>query len=213
VNSFAGSAARVSVLLDVRHPLAYLALGPARALGEELALAFDWLPLAVPPLKPPSEPAADDDRGVRHRRFRAQAIAREIEIYGAAQGLVLSDYYREGDAHAANLAWLWVRARHRPRLPDFLTELFRAHWARELDPADAEAVARLVEKLGVDSDGLRVWSESEGRIAAEALASELRDFGLFQVPAFVVDDEVFYGRQHLPMIRWILGGRVGVPPC
>ena len=25
-------------------------------------------------------------------------------------------------------------------------------------------------------------------------------------------DEVFVGRQHLPMIRWILGGRVGPPP-
>jgi 2-hydroxychromene-2-carboxylate isomerase len=213
VTSFAGSVARVSVLLDVRHPLAYLALGPARALGEELALAFDWLPLAVPPLKPPSEPASNDDRGVRHRRYRAQAIAREIEIYGAAQGLVLRDTYREGDAQAANLAWLWVRARHRPLLPDFLAELFRAHWARELDPADPEAVARLVERLAADSDDLRAWSEGEGRIAAEALASELRDFGLFQVPAFVVDDEVFYGRQHQPMIRWILGGRVGVPPC
>jgi 2-hydroxychromene-2-carboxylate isomerase len=36
--------------------------------------------------------------------------------------------------------------------------------------------------------------------------------GWFQAPGFVVEDEVFYGRQHLPMIRWILEGRSGPVP-
>ena len=42
--------------------------------------------------------------------------------------------------------------------------------------------------------------------------NELRSAGLFQVPAYVVEDEVFYGRQHLPMIGWILDGRSGPVP-
>jgi 2-hydroxychromene-2-carboxylate isomerase len=40
----------------------------------------------------------------------------------------------------------------------------------------------------------------------------LQERGLFQVPAYLVEEEVFYGRQHLPMIRWILAGRSGPIP-
>ncbi len=216
-SSVDGGSARVRVALDLRHPLAYLALGPARVLAEELGGAVDWLPLRVPSLRPPSEPAAGDDRGARHRRYRAQAIAREIETYAAVQEIVVRDFYREGGAgavgEAADQAWLWVRDRYPARLPDFLTELFRAYWAADLDPADPDVVAACVEEFGADGSGFRSWYGHAGRVAAEALAAELREFGLFQVPAFVVEDEVFYGRQHLPMIRWILGGRRGTAPA
>ncbi|MFP6605264.1 MAG: hypothetical protein VCC19_01690, partial [Myxococcota bacterium] len=95
--------ARVTVLLDVRHPHAYLALHPALAFAESLALDVDWVPLTTSTLKPPSVAAAGDDRGIRHRRYRAQAIAREIETYAQAQGLVVREFYRSGDADAANL--------------------------------------------------------------------------------------------------------------
>jgi hypothetical protein len=28
----------------------------------------------------------------------------------------------------------------------------------------------------------------------------------------VIDGELFFGREHLPRIRWMLTGRVGAPP-
>ena len=204
--------ARVSVLLDVRHPFAYLALHRTLAFAESLALDINWLPLTVPTLNAPSVAREGDDRGIRHRRSRAQAIAREIETYGEAQGLVLREYYRSGDADAANLGWLWVRDRHAEQLPAYLAELFRSYWSSELDPSSAEQVARLVDSVGAKGASFLDWSADEGRAAAAALAAELRDRGLFQAPAYVVEEEVFYGRQHLPMIGWILGGRSGPVP-
>lgn len=205
-------AVRLCILLDLRHPLAYLALHPAIAFGESHGLSIDWLPLTTPPLKPPSEPRDGDDRGARHRRFRANALAREIEIYGAAQALVLRDYYRSGDAGAARLGWLWVRDRRRDRLQAYLAELFRAYWSLELDASSSKQVARLLDGLGAEGALYREWSQSEGPAAAAALDDELRRFGLFQVPAYVVEGEVFYGRQHLPMIDWLLNARTGPPP-
>lgn len=109
-------AARLTVLLDLRHPLAYLALAPARDLGRELGIAINWLPLATPTLRPPTLSASDEDRGTRHRRHRAQAIAREIEIYARQQDLLLSGYYRSGDAEAATRGWLWIRDRNPAQL-------------------------------------------------------------------------------------------------
>ena len=36
--------------------------------------------------------------------------------------------------------------------------------------------------------------------------------GVFETPAYLVDGEVFLGRAHLPMVRWILSNRAGPPP-
>jgi 2-hydroxychromene-2-carboxylate isomerase len=203
---------RWSMLLDVRHPLAYLALHPAIALADELGIEINWLPLLAPPLNAPSQPCEGDDRGARHRRYRAQAIAREIEIYGAAQGLVLREYYRDGDASALDLGWLWLRERSPDRVASYLAEAFRAYWALELDPSSEEAVAALVGTSGGDVHEFRDWCGSDGPAEARDLADDLRERGLYGVPCSLVEDEVFLGRQHLPMIRWILEGRGGPVP-
>jgi 2-hydroxychromene-2-carboxylate isomerase len=204
--------APLSILLDVRHPAAYLALHPAAALADELGIRINWLPLVAPPLNPPSNPGPDDDRGVRHRRYRAQAIARDIETYATAQKRVLREYYRDPDPSAFNLAWLWLREHEPARLLHFLTEGFRAYWALELDPSDGAAVAAIVETLSGDSREFLKWCTDDGPATAAQIADELRERGLFGVPAYLVDEEVFLGRQHLPMIRWILQGREGAGP-
>jgi len=205
-------AAPLTVLLDVRHPLAYLALHPTLALAESLSLEVNWLPFTVPSLRPPSAAQPGDDRGIRHRRYRAQALAREIDTYANAQGLVVRDFYRDGDTGPANLGWLWVRARHPARLPAYLVELFRSYWCLELDPSSVEQVAGLLDGLELDGPGFSAWSAAEGSGAVEALQAEIREQGLYQVPGYWLEDEVFYGRQHLPMIRWILSGRSGPTP-
>ncbi|MCP5044286.1 MAG: hypothetical protein GY944_24925 [bacterium] len=204
--------ARLTVLLDIRYPQAYLALCSTIEFGREQGLEINWLPVRVPPLKAPSRPAPDDDRGVRHRRIRAQAIAREIEVYGDAQGLVLRDYYRDPDPTAANVGWLWVREHARDRLEDYLSEIFRAYWALGLDPSDSKPVMRVIDAVGVDAAGFEAWSVERGRATEAALEEELRDRGMGGAPCYWIDGELFLGRQHLPMIRWILGGREGPGP-
>ena len=203
---------RLSVLLDIRQPQAYLALHPAAALAEECGVEINWLPLVVPPLLAPSEPHPDDDRGVLHRRSRAQALAREIATYAAVQGLVIRETYRDADPAELNLAWLWVRE-HRPaRLFDFLAEAFRAYWALELDLCSVGAVAATLARCGAREGEFRSWRADVGPSKAAALAEELRAVGLTRSPCYLVEDEVFVGRQHLAMIRWILAGRQGPGP-
>jgi hypothetical protein len=154
--------ARVSVLLDIRHPLACLALHPTLEFAQDVGIEINWLPFAVQPLNPPSRPGPEDDRGIR--------------------------------------------------LTELLTEAFRAYWALELDPASQPAVEALLEKIGVGAAAYREWWAGEGAAAAASLAEALRERGLSTVPCYLVNGEVFLGRQHLPMIRWILEGRSGPGP-
>lgn len=203
---------RLTVLLDVRQPQAYLALHPTAALAAECGVAVDWLPVVTEPLKAPSEPRDDDDRGVRHRRYRAQAIAREIETYARVQGLVVEDYYRNTDPSTLNLAWLWLREHDVDCLLPFLAAAFRAHWACVLDVSREDAVVSLLEGCGAAAPEFQSWRLAEGTERADSLAEDLRERGLARAPTYLLHGEVFVGRQHLPMLRWILEGRAGRGP-
>jgi 2-hydroxychromene-2-carboxylate isomerase len=206
------SASGLTVALDLRDPYAYLALGPAMAFGRELGQPINWLPVAGQPLQPPSAPGPADDRGIRHRRHRAHMLAREIAIYAEAQGLDLREPYRNASAEPARLAWLWVRARAEGALESFLTESFARYWRNDLDPSNVEAMAEVVASVDADPAGYLAWSEASGRETLAQLDATLAEAGLISSPSYLAANELFRGRQHLPMIRWLLGGRVGPVP-
>ena len=37
------------------------------------------------------------------------------------------------------------------------------------------------------------------------------DTGVFGVPTYLVEDEMWFGREHLPRVQWLLCGRSGQP--
>ncbi|MDE0055437.1 MAG: 2-hydroxychromene-2-carboxylate isomerase, partial [Gammaproteobacteria bacterium] len=90
-------------------------------------------------------------------------------------------------------------------LRDYVDRAFRQYWEEGLDIEDADAISRLLSAAGVgefdpDVDHFR------------ALQERLALAGVFDTPAYLVDGDIFLGRAHLPMIRWILTGRAGPPP-
>lgn len=202
----------LTLVLDIRHPFAYLALEPAIEFAHSRDLAINWLPLQGKVLKPPSSPGPEDDRGILHRRSRAQMIAREVETYAAAQGLTLVDYYRETDAMAVHLGWLFLREFSGEWLEAYLRAVFRSYWAGDLAPEDFEAVALIVERVGGNAAAFRAWSDEEGPVVVAEIAKDLASRGVTGVPGYLVQGEFFQGRQHLPMIAWILDGRSGPGP-
>ncbi len=202
--------APLTVCVDVRHPQAYLALGPVRALAEELAVAVDWLPFPAAPMKPP--PAPSGDRGSRHRRARARYQEMDLARYAAAQGIALSDPYRDDDSTPASLGLLWLRAHAPDKAADYLQQVFAGFWEKRLDVEDPAAVGRIVAGLGEDAAGFAALAAGPGPADLAALRERLVAAGVFGVPSLVVEDEVFVGRAHLPMVRWRLSGRTGPAP-
>lgn len=203
-------AAALSVCVDVANPLAYLALAPVAALARELAIAVDWLPFPAPGLKPPPPPAAD--RGTRHRRMRAAYQESEIARYAEAQGVSIREPFRAVDSAAACLGHLWLRERLPEQVLAYLERLFRGHWDGTLDVARPATVARLIESVGGRPDDYLTFAAGVGPAELKGLRERLVAAGVFTVPSLVVDDEVFVGRAHLPMVRWQLQGRNGPPP-
>ena len=154
--------ARLTVLMDVRQPFAYLALGPTIELGRRQGLEINWLPASVSPLRRPPPESEGNERSVAHRRNRSRMIAREIAIYAEAQGLTLREYYRDGGWSALAQGILFVREQAPVALEAFLQATFAAYWAVELEAEDVGAVAKFVGDLEGHSEGTEVIGFDEG---------------------------------------------------
>jgi 2-hydroxychromene-2-carboxylate isomerase len=199
----------IAVCVDWKSPYAWLALEPTRALEARLGARFDWRPFVIPPLTRPAQARSDEDRGARHRRVRAEYLARDLERYAAARGLALGDPYRDVDTTLAALGLLWLRHEAPERAADYVARGFELVWkegANVADPAVIEAA------LGAHAAGFREYAAGPGRDELAASQRELAEAGAWSVPAYLVDGEPFLGRQHLPMVRWLATGRAGPPP-
>jgi 2-hydroxychromene-2-carboxylate isomerase len=202
----------VVVCIDFKQPRAYLAHRATRALEAELQLDFDWQPLLVPALKPPPAKRAGEDRGTMHRRLRAEYNERDLARYAKRLGLPLEEPYRDVDSTAAALGLLWCRSQGPELARRYVDAVFARRWGGALDLTDPGAIDQVIRDVDGTTMGWSDYVVGAGPLALQETQQQLRDAGALDVPAYLLDGEVFLGRQHLPMLRWILTGRGGEPP-
>jgi 2-hydroxychromene-2-carboxylate isomerase len=88
---------------------------------------------------------------------------------------------------------------------DFRNAVFDALWQQQRDISDSSVLAECLMRAGADPDLLNRAVTSEAR---EALAEATRRAyanGIFGVPTFVCNDEIFFGNDRLDMLGWRLG--------
>lgn len=202
----------VGLCLDLKNPLSYLALKPTFALADELGIVLECLPFAAAALKAPMPARPDDERGTRHRRLRAEYLARDIARYSRVQNLVIRDIYRSPDTSAFAAGLLWLNAWRPDRVRDYLLTVFDGYWREAFDIEAPDAIGRVMRQLGEDDEAFASYAGDEALAATAKLREQLVAAGVFNVPSFVVQGQVFLGRAHLPMVRWLLAGRRGPLP-
>lgn len=201
-----------AVCIDFVNPKAYLALAPTFALEDELGVHFDWLPMRV---SAPTRPAAaqpNEDRGTRHRRMRAEYNDMDMRRYARVYGIELGDPYRSEDPTIAAIGLAWARRAPHAARRRYVQGVFERFWGGRLDIEDPAAMEAVLREAAVDTTGWRDYVADAGRVEFERTCAALRGRGVFDVPAYLVDGDLFFGRQHLPMIRWLLDGKRGEAP-
>jgi 2-hydroxychromene-2-carboxylate isomerase len=204
----------VTVAIDFKQPQSYLAKGPTAKLAAALGVAIDWQPIEARPFREPPSEIAGDDRGARHRRFRARYFERDLRRYAESQGLVLGDLDRATDSSVAGMGLLWAK-RHAAKTRDgkvvqaYVDRVFDDYWNGALALAEPDAIRGVLDRVGVAAAG---FDPATLRAEYAALLERWAAAGMVNAPAYLVGDEVFIGRAHLPMIEWIVTGRAGPPP-
>lgn len=210
--------ARLIVYLDIKSPYAYLAKDPTRQLEADFGIEVDWRPLTldIPSFLGSAKVndvgrVVENDRtprqwqGVRYAYMDAKRYARlkNIAIYGPR---------KIWDSSLPAIGMLWARQANREVLDAFLDIVYERFWRRALDIENPDVVADVVAEAGGDRQGCLDYLGGEGRRQHDALQAQLHPAGIFGVPSYVIDGDIFFGREHLPMIRWLLGGRQGPAP-
>ena len=201
-----------TVCIDFKNPKSYLALAPTFALEDALELSFDWLPVNVAPLTRPGVRQAHEDRGTQHRRMRAEYYERDLRRYASGYRLELGDLYRNPDTTPACIGLLFARRAGQASVRRYLQIVFERYWREVLDIADADAIAATLGDAGIATNDWVEFASGVGRDECERVTAALRDGGVFDVPAYIVAGDIYFGRQHLPMIEWQLSGQRGEPP-
>jgi 2-hydroxychromene-2-carboxylate isomerase len=193
----------LTVAIDFNSPSALLAVAPTCTIAEQAGVMVDWQPFLVSPSKDHGS-GAESSRGARHRRLRADYMARDTIRYAASRGLPLSNLHRQTDSSLAALGLLWTR-REAPSLTNtYVQQVFERYWREALNIQDGDALRALLAEMGAPTAGFTAYVQGEGRADLERLQSELLRAGIFEVPTYLLDDQIYVGCQHLPLIHRLL---------
>lgn len=198
----------IEFAFDFASTASLLALKPTLALADDLGVAIEWRPFPTEAPRGVPLPKAGETVAERHARVRAEYQATDFARYAKAQGL---DVRRDAvgvDSRLASLACLEARGVGVARA--FVEHVFREFWAGRLDIGEREALNAALADVG----GKPMSEDSEDALQAKHAEerASLSERGVHSVPAYLVADQLFLGRQHLPMIRWLLGGSEGPGP-
>jgi len=186
----------LTIYIDFKSAASYLALKPTLAMIEETGVEARWLPFSSRLFKIPDE-NADENVGERHRRVRAIAQRDAHLHYAAVQKIDLqfSNSPESSDAALAALAVL-----NSDPVP-FVLAAFQAYWSSQADLDDQATVSQLLNNCGHEISN---WPDAMA--ALQMIRENADEQKIFETPTFLIDGQIFVGREHLPWIRSIITG-------
>ncbi len=212
------SDADLIVYVDVKSPYAFIARDPTRTLARELGIRIDWRPLT---LDIPSYlgSAKLDDKGKVAASDRTpeqwssvRYAYRDARRYARLQGHTLRGTVKIWDTSLVHIGMMWAKAQGDTVLDDYLDGCYPPFWRRELDVEDPAVIAAQLASAGADVAGFEDYLHGAGRVRHDAEQAAIFDAGIFGVPTYVTGEEMLFGREHLPRVRWLLQGRRGPAP-
>jgi 2-hydroxychromene-2-carboxylate isomerase len=97
------------------------------------------------------------------------------------------------------VGFLW--AARAGRIQPYHDRVFERFWKRALDIESVEAIAAELAASGVEALGFTDFLVGEGRELHDRLRAEAEAKGVFGVPSYLVDDELFWGSERIDRVR------------
>ena len=212
------SAAPLIVYIDYKSPYAYLAIAPTYAMADELGLEIDWRPFTLDIPSYLGSARLDKQGKVAQSErtpsqwLRVKLAYYDVRRYASLRGIIARGTEKIWDSSLAGIGLLWAKAQGPAQLRAYTSITYERFWRRELDIEDVAVVERVLDEAGANIAGFRDYASGEGRALHDTIQTAAFDAGIFGVPTYIVEGERFFGREHLPRLRWMLAGRHGAPP-
>jgi 2-hydroxychromene-2-carboxylate isomerase len=197
----------IRVYSDYKSPYAFLAKDLIYELEHQFAVHLEWLPYT---LDIPSYlgTARVDERGEiiestrnAHQWRRVRYSYMDCRRQASKRGIVILGTRKIWDSSLAAIGMLWAKRQGKRQFRAYHDRVFERFWRRELDIEDADAIAAVLSEVNADRTGFRGYLAGPGRIELDTIRQSAESAGVFGVPSFIVEGELFWGREHLADIR------------
>lgn len=198
------AARTVTLYIDYKSPYAYLAKDPAWELEQEFDVRVDWLPytLDIPAFLGTVEGRnAHQWRRIRYSYMDARRLANR-------RGVTVRGPQKIFDSSIAAIGMLYAQRHDVFRKYNDL--VFERFWKRALDIEDREAIRAVLSEAGASAADFFDFLAADGRRAHDRICRQAEEIGVFGVPTFVIEGEIFWGGDRLWMVREKLGAQ---PPA
>lgn len=185
---------QLDVFIDFKSPYAFLSIKPLRAIAIEYDVTLNWLPynLVIPEFLGSLENRNDHQwRRVKYSYMDARRLAnqRNMTILGPQKVF---------DSTRASIALLFAKTF--PETDLFIDLVFERFFKRQLDIEDEHALAAVIEECGGNSNTFLEFSKTQGPQEFKQLVMESELKGVFGVPSFIFENELFWGNERLDLL-------------
>jgi 2-hydroxychromene-2-carboxylate isomerase len=200
----------VTVYIDYKSPYAYLAKDLAYQLERDLPVRLDWLPYVLDIPSFLGSARVDDSGRVTEENRNAHQWRRVKYSYmdcrrqARKRGLTIRGPQKIWNSTLAAAGLLYAKRQGEAVLRRYNDITFERFWKRELDIEDPAVVAAVLAEAGAGTTGAAAYLAGEGPREVERISRAAEETGVFGVPSFMVDGELYWGREHLPDIRKML---------
>ena len=196
----------IDFYVDIKSPYAYLALDPAIEMFDQLGLHFNLLPYTLNIADYLGSATVNNEGKIissnrtAHQWRRVKYSYMDCRRMANLQGKTILGTQKIWDSSLFSMAHLWVREQSEETLLPFLRESFQLFWKRELDIENEQVILNLIDKFQLDSADFISW-KSNNQNCVNSLMDTALSRGIFGVPTFVFEEEIFWGSEKLTLIR------------
>lgn len=197
----------LTVYIDYKSPYAYLSKGLVYAVERAVPMRVDWLPYDLDLGSFMGSARVDNDGRVveenrtAHQWRRVKYSYMDCRRQARKQGITIRGTQKIWNSKIALCGLLFAKRQGDPVLRRYSDLTFDRFWKRELDIENPEVVAGVLAEAGADTAGFAAYAAGDGLAELAAVCRDAEAKGVFGVPSFILDGELFWGSEHLPDIR------------
>ena len=176
---------------DFKSPYSYLAFEPGLDLPKRFDVTLCWLPFES------RQRGAGERSMYSERKYQYSWI--DVRRWGRPRGLQFEPPIKVYDSKPALIGGMF--AQRKGLLREYGREVFRRFFIRDLEIDKADAVAGVIEGLGMDRDAFLRYHAGAGADDLRAAREESIKDRVFGVPFFDFDGEQFWGNDRLALLE------------
>jgi 2-hydroxychromene-2-carboxylate isomerase len=181
----------VKMYSDYKSPFAYLAFEPAFELAQHYRIRLRWIPFQLR-IKGKGERS-------QYSEYKARYSYLDARRWAKTRGLLIRGPLRIYDTRPALIGGLYAETQG--RLMDYSRKAYELFFRREFEADQPDAVAALMERLGMSAEAYRDYLDGAGAAEYDRAQAEAAQDNVFGVPLFLFEREPFWGHDRIPILE------------